>query len=100
MHITAAICANMPPDSATVRELGEGWDMHAHLLAAVIDKLAEANWQRTTDGSKGHHHPKPIPRPGVEDKKTQKVGNGSMSLKEAKAWLDRRRGRIQPDAEE
>lgn len=38
------------------------WGHTEHLLAAVVDVLAEANWQR--GGDKKQPHPKPIRRPG------------------------------------
>lgn len=50
-----------------------GWDLHAHLLAGVLDALNGANYQRS--GGKGQK-PKPIPRPG---KKSKGKGLGSIA---------------------
>lgn len=62
------ILGNSPRGSAYVRSLtGDDWTMTDHLLAAVIDTLQAANWQRT-DG-KGQV-PKPIPRPGAKSSQT------------------------------
>jgi len=38
------------------------WRLEHYLLAAILDSLAAANWQR--GGGKGKR-PKPTPRPGV-----------------------------------
>lgn len=57
----------LPSDSALGRDLsGEGWLITDHLLAAVIDLLQAANWQR--QGNKNAKKPKPLPRPGVSHK--------------------------------
>ena len=64
--------------------LSGGWDMNAHLLAAAIDQLVTANCRRK---------PKPIPRPGIQDESTEKLGgNKTMSLTEAEIWLKKRMG--------
>jgi hypothetical protein len=56
----------LPEDAATWRSAhGDDahWNLDRQLLAAVADRLAEANWQRA--GGKSGNRPKPIPRPGV-----------------------------------
>jgi hypothetical protein len=69
--------------------------MNAHLLAAAIDQLVTANWQRSEDGQKGRRKPKPIPRPGIQDESTAKLGgNKTMSLTEAEIWLKKRMGAV------
>lgn len=54
----------LPKDSATMQQiLGRefaSWDVTDYLLAAVVDVLQGANWQR--GGGKGQR-PKPLPRP-------------------------------------
>jgi len=67
------------PDRASAysrRLLGEGfeWDLVAHLLAGLHDRLAEANWQR---GGGGGAKPKPLPRPGQQDDGTIKFGGSA-----------------------
>lgn len=65
------------------------WGLTDHLLAAVLDALNSGNWQR--GGGKGPR-PKPTPRPGRGGRKSTRMGgNTTMSLAEARAWLDRRR---------
>lgn len=54
----------LPAEAACRRELDEsaGWSLTDQLLAATLDTLRGANWQRS--GGKGAK-PKPIPRPGT-----------------------------------
>lgn len=55
---------HLPVDAACRRALdaGAGWGLTEHLLAANLDTLRGANWQRS--GGKGAR-PKPVPRPGA-----------------------------------
>jgi len=44
------------------------WGLREQLLAAVVDELRVANWQRAASGAKKGKQPprpKPIPRPGI-----------------------------------
>jgi hypothetical protein len=55
----------LPRESELMREVhgpAAVWGPTEHLLAAVVDRLALANWQR--GGDKRAQRPKPIPRPG------------------------------------
>lgn len=55
---------HLPAESATHRGIvGEAatWTLTDHLLAAAVDTLRAANWQR---GGKGAR-PKPLARPGI-----------------------------------
>lgn len=70
------------PESWTHRRLATDWQwglLGNQLLAAGVDQLAVANWQRSQDGQKNRNKPRPIPRPGVDeyDKKRETV---SVSL--------------------
>jgi hypothetical protein len=80
------VIANLPRDSAFVRSvLGEqaDWSLTDHLLAAIFDTLASANWQR--GGGKGRR-PKPLPRPGMQDASTKRFGT-VVTIEEArKRW--------------
>ena len=65
----AALAAHLPRDSATMlavapRQEAEYWTADTHLLAAVLDALAGANWQR--GGGKGGR-PKPVRRPKIRN---------------------------------
>ena len=53
---------NLPPGAALWRSLGTDnlWTPEAHLLAATVDLLAGANWQR---GDGKGPRPKPVERP-------------------------------------
>lgn len=64
----AALALNLPPGAVTWLEadLAAAWNIGEHLLAATVDQLAIANWQRTKDGQKGHKKPKPLTRPGEQ----------------------------------
>lgn len=56
---------HLPDTNATRRSLGDDaadWGLTEHLLAAAVDCLRAANWQRSGKG----RQPKPIPRPGVQ----------------------------------
>ena len=64
---------HLPRDSAVNRELhGEGaeWAVTDHLLAAVVDHLAAANWMfacvNSAEDAERPEPPVPVPRPGDE----------------------------------
>ena len=88
-----AIVKNLPQSSALGRSMNGSdalWGLPEHLLATVIDAIHQGNWQR--GGGKGKR-PKPIPRPGGDRRRTTKLGGGKqMSMTQARAWLDRKRG--------
>lgn len=71
------------------------WGDVEYLAAIVADQARLLVWQQTKDGSKGIRQPKPLPRPGVESRGRDetKFGDASMSLAEARAWLEARNGR-------
>lgn len=56
----------LPVGSQLYRDLhGDGWTATEHLLAAAVDALNAANWQRGNAGNKSPSpKPKPVPRPG------------------------------------
>ncbi|MEU6573308.1 hypothetical protein [Streptomyces sp. NPDC046805] len=67
----AVLVKHMPRDSAVARELhGEAadWAVTEHLLAHVVDQLAEANWMFATvnadEDSDPLDYPEPVHRPG------------------------------------
>lgn len=80
-------------DSALARSLvgpDHEWRITDHLIAGVHDRLAEANWQR--GGGKGPK-PRPLPRPGAENKGRRFGGSKGRTPAEMKAELARMAGR-------
>lgn len=70
-HIAVLIAA-LPIDSATARAVhgpAAAWTLTDHLLATVADRLAVMSWQ--LGGNRKAPYPKPIPRPGIEEKVTR-----------------------------
>lgn len=96
------IVEEAPRSSALLRHLKpaeSGWDTNSYLLAAAVDALNGANWQR--GGGKGKR-PEPVPRPNdgpqrpsIEPAPENNVfgANGfepdALSLEEIDAWLGR-----------
>jgi hypothetical protein len=81
------IIKHLPRGSALVRELDgddHPWGLTEQLLAAAVDALNGANWQR--GGGKLRDKPKPIPRPGVEQPKSS-YGRGAVSIEEMAHFL-------------
>jgi hypothetical protein len=72
-------------------QLGDaaGWGLVEHLLAAAVDALNGANWQRA--GRRGAPRPKPVQRPGVAGVDRQEFKGESVSLDEMKARFAERR---------
>jgi hypothetical protein len=82
----------LPREAATVRATrGEAvaWGPAEHLLAAVVDLLAGANWQR--GGDKKAPRPKPLPRPGEAEAKAQKATQTRERLLAQRERLQRQR---------
>lgn len=70
----SSLIQHLPADSAVQRELhGEAaeWTVTDHLLAAVVDHLAVANWMfacvNTGEDDDQPEPPQPVPRPRVTD---------------------------------
>ncbi|MBC2877439.1 MULTISPECIES: hypothetical protein [Streptomyces] len=79
----AVLVAHLPRDSAVNRALhGEAadWDASTHLLAAVVDHLAVANWLTATlagdEDADPLPYPEPVPRPGDEETPDEPSGPG------------------------
>lgn len=80
-------CQHAPRDSQLAYAVhGETvlWGVTDHLLAAVVDALNAANWQR--GGGKGPR-PKPVKRPGVDDG-SKTLGSQPIAIKDFDAWWD------------
>lgn len=68
------LVTNLPEDSALAHRRVGPWGLTAQLLAATVDELRVANWQRAQMGTKERlKPPKPIARPGVEEKEKPKM---------------------------
>lgn len=65
------------------------WDHKSMLLADIADSLRVIVWQ----GGKRRKadFPRPIPRPGVEDKHERRFGGTAVEIDEMQAFLDRKR---------
>lgn len=88
----------LPPTSATwlAKSGGESvWGLTEQLLAAAVDALNIANWQRAAAGRKKNEQPaqpEPITRPGVK-KMGRRFGTSSLSIAEMRRRMERRNGR-------
>lgn len=77
----------LPKESRFVKAVAgpkSEWTTTDYLLAATVDTLASANWQR--GGGKGAK-PKPIPRPGAARNKTV-IGRTKLSQDQIRQYLD------------
>lgn len=70
----AVLVRHLPRDSAfRLAHEGEGaqWSLTDHLLAAVVDHLAIANWMFASvnrdEDEPAPEAPQPVPRPGADD---------------------------------
>ncbi|GGP74620.1 hypothetical protein [Streptomyces abikoensis] len=73
---------HMPRDSAVNRDLhGEAveWDASTHLLAALVDHSAVANWMTATinsgEDAEPLDYPEPVARPGDSDQPAAEEDN-------------------------
>lgn len=73
---SSAIVLATDPDSR--------WGLPEQLLAAAVDALRAANWQRGR--ARRHEYPKPIPRPGVEPE-SKTFGGEALPVDEMNEWL-------------
>lgn len=64
------------------------WGLPEQLLAAVLDALNVANWQR--QGDKRAKRPKPIRRPGVAEPGERRFGSKKYTVEQLKRRLGRR----------
>jgi hypothetical protein len=87
-HDLWVIVRQLPRTSALARAIhGEAatWGPTEYLLAAAIDALNGANWQR---GGRRTGRPKPIPRPTPDKAATTRTwGSGAIPVHEFDAWL-------------
>lgn len=50
------------------------WTPDRQLMASMVDLLTIQTWQSTADGHKNRNRPKPIPRPGIVEKASRRIG--------------------------
>jgi hypothetical protein len=87
------IVRHSPESSALFRSVHgveqSEWSLTNHLLARVGDTLDLLWWAKTEDATKKppRNRPKPIPRPGVEDESTKKIGRSVLPAAEMMDWL-------------
>lgn len=82
----AVLLMGLPPGSLVWQELGEdaAWTAGEHLLAATVDALNIANWQRSDGKGK---QPDPLPRPRdikADMDKRQKMLDRASKFKQRK----------------
>jgi len=83
----------LPQDAALWRSINPDhlWDLHAMLLAALVDEVRALRWEESRlAGVKGIRPPDPIVRPGVEPPKDVTTFGGPTSalpLDEMAIWL-------------
>lgn len=89
----ASLLSQLPRDSRYVNDtVGERarWSATDHLLADVVDQLNWLIWVNVAVNSKRPpKKPTPIKRPGVEQQGQKRFGTARMTLKQARAYLDR-----------
>ena len=97
---TAAFLANVPADSAIMRELHPeiyGWTTRAKtnaILADIFDMLANINANLVAVGSgRMPKRPKAYPRPWRKDRDrdTQHFGKGALPANELREWFEAKR---------
>lgn len=85
-----AVITYLPPDSALAKAMigpTANWSPADYMLAAAVDALNLANWQRT---GKKHNRPKPLPRPAdPRGNQTGRFGAVSLPLGKARAIFER-----------
>ncbi len=83
-----ALISGLPPESALARAMAgpdHAWTLETQLLAALHDRLSEANWQRGNAGARSPtRRPQPIPRPGVG---TGRIGGTKRDVHEVARYL-------------
>lgn len=86
----------LPTESRFYRVVTNGrteWSTTEHLLAAAVDTLQNANWQR--GGGKGSR-PKPLERPGSDRTQEKRYGTTDRSQGQIRKYLaDLKAGKLQ-----
>jgi hypothetical protein len=74
---TAALAMHLPPGAETWREMGgpQAWTGEVFAIAAAVDALRVANWQRTEDAKNQRNYPEPLQPPKFEHERVMKAAN-------------------------
>lgn len=85
----------LPPDSALKREIAPDvapWlttEKTAALLAGIYDQLSWLQYTVSKAYGGKPKKPKPLPRPGAEDKSTRHIGKDPILVEEFDTWFYR-----------
>jgi hypothetical protein len=79
-----AVIYTADPGSHLASALGAPWGVADYMMANVIDLLNAGNWQR--GGNKNSPRPKPIQRPGEEDKGVKRFGADPVAPEAFDEW--------------
>lgn len=95
-----ALIRHAPRDSAIVRAVHpekSQWGVDSYLLAIIGDAARWMMWSKTKDGQRNRKRPKPIPRPGGNEKASGRFDDiEPLPLDEAKRRLALPRREIAP----
>lgn len=86
----AVLAMRLPPGAATWMEMGGplAWSAEMFALAAAIDALRVANWQRTEDARNQRNYPDPLQPPKYEHERIKKQ---ATIVNQATAFRNRQR---------
>jgi hypothetical protein len=84
LDVWTVVMATASMDGPLGRALrGHSWTETTYLLAAIVDLLAVANWQRA--GRKSAPKPRPVPRPG-DKQREQRYGADPIRVADFDTW--------------
>lgn len=81
----ADLAAYLPPESATMRVLGDGWSRSERLIAALIDDFRFYVWAKS--GGKKAHKPKSVVPASTRSSKPRMKGAVLLPVDEVKRKL-------------
>lgn len=94
----ASFITNIEESSALARELNEEYYTWSStlktngILADIFDILAQINANLVALGKRSASKPvPPYPRPGMEEKREERIGKGALPKEELKEWIERKR---------
>ena len=97
-HALESFISNLEESSALARELNGEYHVWAStlktngILADIYDVLSQINANLVALGKRSASKPvQPYPRPGMEEKREEKIGKGALPKEELKEWIERKR---------